>query len=77
MCMWRRSFVRRIEEDAADRKLIEHFASLASLFGAKVCVEGIETEGMKDILQKFNVESFQGYYYAKPLMLDQLLDRVK
>ena len=72
-----RGFVRRIEEDAADRKLIEHFASLASLFGAKVCVEGIETEGMKDILQKFNVESFQGYYYAKPLMLDQLLDRIK
>ena len=53
---------------------MRHFADLASLFGAKVCVEGIETEGMKDILQRFHVESFQGYYYAKPLMLNKILE---
>ncbi|SCW64558.1 PAS domain S-box-containing protein/diguanylate cyclase (GGDEF) domain-containing protein [Ruminococcaceae bacterium YRB3002] len=69
-----RGFVERIEEDDVDRELIRHFAGLASLFGAKVCVEGIETEGMRDILQKFHVESFQGYYYAKPLLLDKLFE---
>jgi len=62
-----RGFVERIEEDEVEREMIKHFASFASLFGAKVCVEGIETEGMKNILQKYHVESFQGYYYAKPL----------
>ena len=66
-----RSFVRRIEDDEMERRLIEHFASLASMFGARVCVEGIETSGMRDILQKFNVKSFQGYYYAKPLTPEQ------
>ncbi|MBO7450905.1 MAG: EAL domain-containing protein [Clostridiales bacterium] len=69
-----RGFVMRIEENEVDRELIRHFASMASLFGAKVCVEGIETAGMRDILQKFNVESFQGYYYAKPLMLDKFFE---
>lgn len=49
-------------------------ANLASIFDAKVCVEGIETEGMRDILQSFCVGSFQGYYYAKPLPLEQLLE---
>jgi EAL domain-containing protein (putative c-di-GMP-specific phosphodiesterase class I) len=72
-----RGFVRQIEESGSDRELIKHFSGLASLFGAKVCVEGIETSGMRDILQKFNVQSFQGYYYAKPLMLDQFLDWCK
>ena len=66
-----RSFVQRIEDDEMERRLIKHFASLASMFGAKVCVEGIETSGMRDILQKFNVKSFQGYYYAKPLTPEQ------
>ena len=37
-----------------ERELIKHFSGLASLFGAKVCVEGIETQGMRDILQQFN-----------------------
>ena len=67
-----RAFVTKIEEDNAERELMRYFAGVASLFGAKVCVEGVETSGMRDILQKFNVGSFQGYYYAKPLMLDEI-----
>lgn len=69
-----RGFVQKIEEDTVERELIKHFAGLASLFGAKVCVEGIETAGMRDILQQFNVKSFQGYYYAKPLELDTFFE---
>jgi EAL domain-containing protein (putative c-di-GMP-specific phosphodiesterase class I) len=67
-----RGFVDKIEEDDVERELIRYFAGLASIFGAKVCVEGVETAAMRDILQKFNVGSFQGYYYAKPLMLDEI-----
>ena len=62
-----------IEKNEIDRQIICNIADLASIFGAKVCVEGIETEGMRDILLKYHVESFQGYYYGKPLMLDQFL----
>ena len=68
-----RSFVRNIEKDDKDRELIKSFASVASTFGAQVCIEGIETEGMKDILRKYSVHSFQGYYYAKPLGFDEFI----
>ena len=68
-----RSFVLRIEEDEKERELIKYFAGVASTFGAKVCVEGIETEGMIDILQQYNIQSFQGYYYARPLELRDFL----
>ncbi len=68
-----RSFVRMIEENDIDKKVVQTIAELASIFSAKVCVEGIETEGMRDILKRLHVESFQGYYYAKPLMLDRFL----
>ena len=68
-----RSFVLRIEEDDKERELMEHFAGMASTFGAKVCVEGIETAGMRDILQKYRVQSFQGYYYAKPMELKDFI----
>ena len=69
-----RSFVRKIEENDIDRQIVRTIADLASIFSAKVCVEGIETEGMRDILKRYHVESFQGYYYAKPLMLENFLD---
>ncbi|MBE5871314.1 MAG: EAL domain-containing protein [Lachnospiraceae bacterium] len=70
-----RSFVLKIEDDCKERELIEHFTNVASTFGAKVCVEGIETPGMRDILQKYRVQSFQGYYYAKPLEIEEFLSR--
>ena len=69
-----RSFVITIEEDAVDRQLVRNIVNLASLFGAKTCVEGLETTGMRDILTQYDVSSFQGYYYARPLTLEQLLE---
>ena len=69
-----RSFVKKIEANDLDRQLIRNIADLASIFSAKVCVEGIETAGMRDILMRYHVESFQGYYYAKPLLLDQFME---
>ena len=68
-----RTFVEKIEKDATERELIRHFSGMASTFGAKVCVEGIETAGMRDILQEFNIQSLQGYYYAKPLVLEDFI----
>ena len=67
-----RSFVLKIEESETDRKLIRSVTDLASIFGSKVCVEGVETAGMRDILRSFHVGSFQGYYYAKPLPPEEI-----
>ena len=69
-----RSFVMKIEEDEKDREIIGNFADLARTFGSKICVEGIETEGMCEILRKYRVQSFQGYYYGKPIRLEELLE---
>ena len=68
-----RSFVLKIEENENDRELIRNIAGFVHGFGSKICVEGIETKGMVNILREFNVDSFQGYYYAKPLPFDQLM----
>ncbi len=68
-----RGFVRSIEGSDIDKKVVQNITDLASIFGAKVCVEGIETDGMRAILLKYHVCSFQGYYYAKPLPLDEFL----
>ena len=68
-----RSFILKIEESEKDRELIRNFAGFIHGFNSKICVEGVETKGMIDNLRKINVDSFQGYYYGKPLPLDQLL----
>ncbi|MCR4793794.1 MAG: EAL domain-containing protein [Ruminococcus sp.] len=68
-----RSFVMKIEEDMKERTFIKTFAEVSSTYGAKVCVEGIETAGMRHILLNYHVHSLQGYYYSRPVELDKLL----
>ena len=69
-----RTFVRMIERNDLDRLLVNNIVNLAAICRSKVCVEGVETENMRDILREYRVGSFQGYYYAKPLLLDQFME---
>lgn len=68
-----RSFVKAIESDEVDRLLVRNIVDLAAIFDARVCVEGIENKGMRNVLRGFHVDSFQGFYYSEPLTLEQLL----
>ena len=66
-----RSFVQNVVKGKKEKALIEEFARIASIFGAKICVEGIENEAIRDALRPYNIRSFQGYYYAKPLPIER------
>ncbi len=71
-----RSFVTDIETDAQQQILLDTVATCARRLGIRVCVEGIETESMKDYIKNnFDVTSFQGYYYSKPLTIDEFIKR--
>lgn len=62
-----RAFVRHVTEDEQDKQLVSCITEMISIFGCRVCVEGIETEEMRDFLQQLPVSSFQGYLYSKPI----------
>ena len=64
----------RLFADERERTIIRNIVDLAGVFGARVCVEGIEPAAMRDILREFRVKSFQGYYYAKPLPPEKMMD---
>ena len=68
-----RSFVQKIEEDDKERRLVNNLADAANIFEAKVCVEGIETPGMRDILREYGIHSFQGYYYSNPIEKEEVI----
>lgn len=72
-----RSFVQHIEQDEKEKRLLNKITEMAGIFGADVCVEGIETSGMRDIIRTYGVHSFQGYFYSKPLSIDEFIDKVK
>ena len=66
-----------MDRDRKEQALVENFSNLAESFGTKICVEGIENAAMREVLMNYNVQSFQGYYYSKPVEIDIVMEKLK
>ena len=70
-----REFVKNIENSESDQNTVEFISGLANAFAAEVCVEGVETESMRDFLRHFLINSFQGYLYSKPITKEEIFNK--
>ena len=57
-------------------RLLEHTIALAKDLGMHVTAEGVENESQVEFLQKLNCDSIQGYYYSKPLPLEEFAKKI-
>ncbi len=60
-------FVRHIEDNETDRRLVSLILDIARYLEVKVVAEGVETEGQLEILRKNSCDLVQGYYFSRPL----------
>ena len=70
-----RSFVMNIEKNSSDQKTVRFISDLADSFSSSVTAEGIETPEMREFLLRFKIKSLQGFYYSKPLPVDEFMDK--
>ncbi len=66
-------FVRKLGEDLASQTLCEAIISMAHALGVSVIAEGVETQQQADLLLGYGCDYLQGYYFSKPIPLDQVL----
>lgn len=62
-----KTFAMDYEKDPYYPAVISTVSTLAETLGMSVCVEGVETKGVYEALQAYNIQALQGYYFAKPL----------
>ncbi|WP_285906578.1 bifunctional diguanylate cyclase/phosphodiesterase [Pseudodesulfovibrio pelocollis] len=67
------SFVRDITEDESDAKIVETVVLMARTMGIDVVAEGVETREQLDLLASFGCATVQGFYYSKPLPLEDVV----
>ncbi|MEJ7137824.1 putative bifunctional diguanylate cyclase/phosphodiesterase [Amphibiibacter pelophylacis] len=66
-----RAFVKNLSPDSNDQALCEAMIVMAHKLGMKVIAEGVETALQRDILQAAGCDYIQGFFYSKPLVLDE------
>jgi EAL domain-containing protein (putative c-di-GMP-specific phosphodiesterase class I) len=68
------SFIRHLPHSEKDLLVINAMASLAKGMSLKVTVEGVENYQQQECLKHFYFDAYQGYYYAKPLLLEEAME---
>ncbi len=67
------SFVQKLEKGSASHTLCEAMISMAHALGVLVIAEGVETQEQAHILIENNCDYLQGYYFSKPIPLEEVL----
>lgn len=70
-------FVNGISTAADSTKLIDCVIDMAKSLGMKIIVEGVETEFQVAYLTHKQVDYFQGYFFSKPLPINELAAVIK
>lgn len=68
-----RSFVSDVTVSLDDAAIVEAIIAMARSLGLHVVAEGVETAEQAKFLKAHKCEEMQGYYFSKPLPVDQLL----
>ena len=69
-------FIRNIEHDARDLRLVELIVDIARYLGVPVVAEGVETENQLRLLRDAGCDLVQGYYFSRPLPAGEFERRV-
>ena len=67
-----KSFVDYIVENKNERAMVESIITMGKNLGMKVLAEGVETQQQATILKNAGCDFYQGYYFSKPLTLNNL-----
>ena len=72
-----RSFVLDIEDDEDDRSIVATIIAMARALGKDVIAEGSETQGHIDTLKYLHCNKIQGYFFSKPVRIDEFREFIK
>lgn len=67
-----RSFIMNIRDEPKNQIIVKTVIFLAKELGIHILAEGVETEEEHGFLLENKIDSIQGYYYAKPMPLDEM-----
>ncbi|DAB36436.1 MAG TPA: hypothetical protein CFH80_04835 [Sulfurospirillum cavolei] len=67
-----KSFIDEILKDDVSASTVRNIIAIAKNFGMRVVAEGVESQAQKELLSTLGCDLFQGYYFAKPLLKEEL-----
>ena len=68
-------FLQKAQDEERSRKILQMIISLSKQLDMPVITEGVETESQVRFLDDMGCDIFQGYYFARPMPVDQFEEK--
>ncbi len=72
-----KSFIRNLPQDSKDKAIPQAIITMGKTLKLTVVAEGVETQEQKDFLRDLICDEMQGFYFSKPIALDQFGDLLR
>ena len=69
-----KSFVRDMNSNSSDLALVGAIIAMARSLGLEVVAEGVENLAQLKLLRQMNCRNIQGYYFSRPVALDEFAE---
>ena len=71
------TFILNILNKGSNRVVVDSTVQCAKRLGLMVCLEGVETQEIKDFIGKYSANYHQGYFYSRPVEFSKFKSIVK
>ena len=71
------TFILNILDKGSNRVVVDSTVQCAKNLGLSVCLEGVETQEIKDFIGKYSANYHQGYFYSRPIEFSKFKTIVK
>lgn len=71
------TFILNILNKGSNRVVVDSTVQCAKRLGLSVCLEGVETQEIKDFIGKYSANYHQGYFYSRPVEFDKFKGFIK
>lgn len=68
-------FIDAIEKSSSEEAVVKYIVDLANRLNLKTIAEGVEVEEQVDLLKEIGCNLVQGYYFAKPMSVDEIEEK--
>ena len=69
------SFMRQLDQSEKGKIILAELTRMASALGVDTVCEGVETEEQLQFLMEIGCSKIQGYYFQKPIPVEQILEK--
>lgn len=70
-------YIRHINESDANRIILTELIKMAVALNIDTVVEGVETKEQAEFLKEIGCAKLQGYYYVKPIPMEEIIERYR